>query len=194
MAEEEKVVANDETKQEAKAEGKKKKSIFKKWWFWVIIGVVVIAIIVGSSVGSGNDNNSGNGGGNNKTSYVMNQNVVVNDLEYTVVRAYNTKVISQYADSGKTDNNFVVITVKIKNNSSSEKYIGESNLTYYVGNNKYKPHNAGIYLDNGFWLNKTVGAGITITFDIVYEIPGEYKETDYLQVKDSYKTEKIYMK
>ena len=126
--------------------------------------------------------------------YGMNQTVVVKDLEYTVTDAYNTKVIDSFFDGGQTENNFVVITLKIKNNSSSEKYISSSNFYYYRGNNKYEPHNAGLYLDGGFWLNETVGAGLAKTIKIVYEIPSEYQSTDFLQVKDSLKKENIYMK
>lgn len=51
-----------------------------------------------------------------------------------------------------------------------------------------------MYLDNGFWINETIGSGITKTIAIVYEIPSEFESTDYIKVKDGFKTAKIYMK
>ena len=128
------------------------------------------------------------------SSYGINQAVIVNDLEYTVLSVYNTTVIDSFFEDGKTDNNFIVITLKIKNNSSSEKSIWSSNFYYYRGNSKYEVHDSGLYLDGGFWLSDSIGSGITKTIKIVYEIPSESQSTDFLQVKDSYKAAKIYMK
>ena len=47
---------------------------------------------------------------------------------------------------------------------------------------------------NPFYVIENIGAGISKTISIVYEIPSAYKATDYMLVKDSYKTERIYMK
>lgn len=176
---------------------KKKKPITKKWWFWVIIVVVVLGIISGiggdDAENSSNDStNNGNTGNNQVEEYKMNDTVTVGDLQYTINSAYNTEKIGSFGTT--TQNNYVVVTMTIKNNGTSEAYISESNFYYYRGNNKYGTHNDGIYLDNGFWLNETIGAGITKTIQIVYEIPSEFEETDYIQVKDGFKSAKIYMK
>lgn len=161
---------------------------YKKWWFWLIIGLVVIGII-GSIVGG--DNNSGQVA----TTYGLNQTVTVKDLEFKITSVYDTKQVGSQYVGQSTENNFVIVTIQIKNNSNSEKYITDSSFRYYRGNNQYESSNAGIYLgDNGFWLNVTIGAGITKTIQVAYEIPSEHQSTDYILVKDSYKSEKIYMK
>ena len=49
-------------------------------------------------------------------------------------------------------------------------------------------------LDNVFYVVQSVGAGITKTINVAYEIPSAHQSSDYVLVKDSYKTEKIYLK
>ena len=180
-------------------EQKIKRPIFKKWWFWLIIGVVVLGIIgsiVGGTAGSSSNNS---GGGNNTTqtasTYKMNQAVTVGDLQYTITNAYDTKQTGSLGDV--TQNNYVVITLVVKNNGSSEVSLTSSYFTYYRGSSKYEPSTQAMYLSsstNPFLVSEKVGAGISKTITVVYEIPSEYQATDYLQVKYSFKTEKIYMK
>ena len=182
-----------------------KKPIYKKWWFWVIIVCAFIFIVpsICSDSDDNTDNNENNNIENNETNnsnnqqqnkkYGLNDKVVVKDLEFTILNINNTKNIGgTYGED--TDNNFVVVTIQIKNNSTSEKHIYDNNFVYYRSNNEYKPHSAGIYLDNGFWLNETIGAGLSKTIQVVYEIPSHYESTDYVLVQDSYKSEKIYLK
>lgn len=181
----------DENKQE-----KQKVPFYEKWWFWLIIGVVVIGVI-GSIVGRTSDSSSSDNDGTTYggTTYGLNQTVTVRELEFKITNVCDTKQVGNQYLGQSTENNFVIVTIQIKNNSNSEKYITDSSFRYYRGNNQYESSNAGIYLgDNGFWLNVTIGAGITKTIQVAYEIPSEHQSTDYILVKDSYKSEKIYMK
>ena len=176
---------------------KKQRPFYQKWWFWLIIGVVVLGII-GSIVGGtagGSSSNSGGGSSSSQTStYGMNQKVKVKDLEFTITGAYDTKILGNSTLGATTENNFVVVTITVKNNSSSEINLYESNFRYYRGSNAYEAHSGGIYLDNGFYVVQSVGAGITKTINVAYEIPSAHQSSDYVLVKDSYKTEKIYLK
>ena len=127
-------------------------------------------------------------------SYGINDKVVVRDLEYTVLEVGNTKSVGSSYVGQTTENNFVIVTLKIKNNSSSEKTLTGSNFYYYSNGNRYETSSAGIYLnDNGFYVLVEIGAGITKTIRVLYETPSEYKSSDYILVSDSYKSEKIYM-
>ena len=191
-----------------------KKPIYKKWWFWLIIVVVVLGIVggIGGAAGGGKGSQSVGSSKQNvseseekinnshdtskqeesETVYGFNDLVSVGKLDYIVTSAYNTKQIGSFGTV--TENNYVVVTMKIKNNDSSEKYLSESNFNYYRGTNKYGTHNDGIYLENGFWLNTTIGAGISKTIQIVYEIPSNYESTDYILLKNGFKSEKVYLK
>ena len=160
----------------------------------VILFFVIAVFVVFLFVFKPFQNISCNNNETNQTSnYGLNQTVTVRDLEYTVISVYDTKQIGSDLIGKKTDYNFVVITVKVKNNSTSEKYISGSNFYYCRGDNKYESNSAGMYLENGVILG-TIGPKITKTFQIVYEIPSEHLITDYVLVSDSYQSEKIYMK
>lgn len=177
-----------------------KKPFYKKWWFWLIIGIVIVGIIgsiVGGTAGSSSNSGTNSGGNSSQTSttHGMNETVTVGDLEYKVTAAYDTVKIGSLGDV--TSNKYVVITLVVKNNSSSEKSLTSSSFSYYRGNNKYEPSTQAMYLNsssNPFLAIEKVGAGISKTITIVYEIPSAHVATDYLQVKDSFRTEKIYMK
>lgn len=174
-----------------------KKPIFKKWWFWCIM-VLVLCIIGGVSggvVGGGSNTSSSNNGEvekNQSVEYKMNDTVSVGKLDFTITMAYNTVQISYLGTI--TQNNYVVVTMTVKNKDKSQKNLYESAFTYYRGKNSYKPHNDGIYLDNGFWVIKEIGAGITSIIQVVYEIPSTYESTDYILVKDGLSSKRIYMK
>ena len=175
-------------------------------------GLSIAAIIVGSvmaigsigvlvSGGSSGTTNTPSVSRTNTTSVVettvsesrIGDTVSVGNFEFTVVNAYDTKKVPSSLGE-VTENNFVIVTLKIKNNATTEKTLTESNFYYYRGANRYGTHNDGIYLTDGFWLSTSIGAGLSKTISIVYEIPSEHLGTDYIQVKDSFKTEKIYMK
>ena len=182
-----------------KQEQKPKVPFYKKWWFWLIIGLVVVGIIgsiVGGTAGGSSSNNGNNNSSNSSQSstYGMNQKVTVRNLEFTITGAYDTKMLGSSSLGATTENNFVVVTIVVKNISSSEITLLESNFRYYRGSNSYEAHSGGIYLDNGFYVTQSIGAGITKTIKVAYEIPSEYQKSDYVLVKDSYKSEKIYLK
>ncbi len=179
-------------------EGKEKKkfNIAKKWWFWVIIGVLVVGTI-GAIAGAGSSNSSNNNNNNssNATTYGMNEVVSVRELEFKVTDVYDTKRCGSEYVGQSTENNFAVVTFQIKNLTTNEKTITSNNFKYYRGVNEYEASSAGIYLgENGFYVLEDIGAGLTKTIVVAYEIPTTHEANDYILAKDSYKTEKIYLK
>ena len=167
-------------------------NIAKKWWFWVIIGVVVvgtIGIVAGTSkTSSGTTNKT-----ENKT-YGLNETVTVNDLVFKIESVYDTKQVGSQYVGESTENNFAVVTFEVKNLANSEKTVMSENFKYYRGSSVYEASSAGIYLDEGFYVLKEIGSGLSKKFSVVYEIPTSHESSDYILVKDSYKTEKIFLK
>ena len=170
---------------------KKKKRFYKKWWFWVIIGVVLL-IIIGSSVSS-SDDNTDDSHTSSDTKFKINDPVTVGDLTYTVIDVYDTDNIGY---NNKTENNYVVVTLTVKNNGKDGITVYDSMFEYYRGDAKYECSANSIYLENGFYVLQAIGAGITKTISVAYEIPSEHEGTDCISVKaSSYgKSEKIFMK
>ena len=128
--------------------------------------------------------------------YGIHDSVRLDDLEYEVTSVSDTKVISSYFEDGKTDNNFVVISIKITNRGNRETSVDSNSFTYYVGENSYRTNDAALYLDNGLWLAESIGAGLSKTVKLVFEIPSEHKKRDFLVIQPSWFGDKatIYMK
>lgn len=128
--------------------------------------------------------------------YGINDTITMDNLEFTVTKVTDKKVINSYWDDGKTDNNFVIITIKIKNIGTRQKYIDASDFSFMVGESVYETHNAALYLDDGLWLGDELGAGLSKTYRLVFEIPEEHKKKDRLVIKTSWFGDEavIYMK
>ena len=134
--------------------------------------------------------------GGSKT-YGFGDVVKVGDIEYTALSARNTKSIGSEYLGETTSNNFVIVNLRVRNVGNKELSLFSSMMIYTIRNSEYEPHTAGIYLDNGFYVIMSIGSGISKTIDVVYEIPSNYSESDYLSVKaSSYSssTKKIYMR
>ncbi len=197
--------AQQQVKSVPQQQVRRRKPAYKRWWFWMLMGIatiVVVSIII--AVAANSNNNSG--GGNTqqttattpvKSGYGLHDVVGVDDVQFTVNSVYNTKHIGSEYLGADTANNFAVVNITIKNIGSKELTVLSGMMTYHIDNNVYEVNNAGVYLENGFWVIENIGAGISKSYEVVYEIPSEYKTTDYIEVKDStysYKSAKIYLR
>ena len=116
----------------------------------------------------------------------LNESIQNGGIEYKVTNVYNTKRIGSEYLYTETENNFVVLSMIVKNITNEEVVVFDDMLLYIIGENTYKVSSTGgMYLDNGFYFSQNVGAGLSKSFDVAYEIPEEYKETDYLLIKAS---------
>ena len=110
--------------------------------------------------------------------YYLTETAAVGDCEYVVNTASDTKKVGSHT----TENNFVVLNIKIKNITSEETYVSEDMLRYFVGSSEYKPYSAGL---DYFWLGETIGSNMSKTVNVVFEIPSESTAYDYLLIKDA---------
>ena len=177
-----------------------KKPIYKKWWFWLAIVFLFIGFqtsifdLVSDifnpelvTIGESSQKNT-------NSTYSLCQTVIVGDLECMITDIYDTNYVGGTYSGKTTDYNYVIVTVKIKNNSAKEKRIYSSNFYYYQGENRYEDDTVGLYLDNGFWSSESIGAKMSKTFQIVYEVPSKHKATDYILISDSFQSAKVYLK
>lgn len=197
----------DNQEQVIQKEQKSKKPIYKKWWFWVVL-VLAVGIIGAALGGNDSEDNTDNvkteqTEGTTPTTkkestsktYKIGDTVKVGDFSFTITKVENTKQLGSDLLGAKTENNFAIVTVTVKNDGSSEKMLTSSSFSLYNGNNKYEPNSAGIYLgENGFYALKELGSGISTTIQIVYETPSEPTENWYMEFRQSYHSEKVYLK
>lgn len=111
--------------------------------------------------------------------------VSVNKLQFTVNSVYNTKRVGTEYIGANTSNNFAVVNITVKNNGTSEFSLLSEMMAYHIGDNTYEPNSAGIYLDDGFYVIETIGAGLSKAVSVVYEIPSNYKTSDYVEFRES---------
>lgn len=175
---------------------KTKKPVYKQWWFWVIIAVVAVVIISVAAGGfSDKESDSGEGTTNSQSqskSYYIGDTVTVSNVDFTVTEVYDATHLGSEYVGADTENNFIVITVKIFNKNNNEKNLMGSSFILKKGAAKYEPSSDAIYLENGFYLMATVNAGVSKTVSLVYETPTESTTGGYaLSVKVGAKSQDI---
>ena len=158
------------------------KKFYQKWWFWLIVAIVVLAVI-GSVISGGTssenqskDNPSTDVGEQPEQRYHIGDTVSSGNM---YVRINNVTETGNIGYLYETEYVFLIINLRVENRGNSEAYYSSSNFILKNGTASYEPNTAGVALENGFWLNLTVGAGISKEINLVYEIPASYTTGDY---------------
>jgi hypothetical protein len=171
---------------------KKKKSIFKKWWFWVI--VIIIIGKVASSGGKGSTTNTSSTNDTKQATkttetkkeeakqYKVGDVVAAGDFQYKVLNVSDAKQVGNEYANKKTDNNYIIVSVEVKNTGKEAKTFDSSlfKLKTNDGTTFNSDGGAGIYAntDNKTFLEQ-VNPGITVKGNIVFETPKKSTENTY---------------
>lgn len=184
----------------------KKKKIYQKVWFWIVILIVILIIAVSNNTNTNSKNTDSNETSNSsisensksevasssiKQTFGINDKASIKDLDYTVLSVFDTKQLSIIGE--ETQNNYVVIKISVTNNGTTEKTLYPSSFNYFRGDNIYEYSSDAIYLENGFWTFESIGAGLTKTINIVFEIPTNHEKTDYIEFGDWLTKIDVYM-
>lgn len=102
--------------------------------------------------------------------YYIGESVTSGHVEFIVTEVKNTKRISLIAT---TENNFIIITLKLKNIGNEEVIIQDECFLLTKGNKEYKLSSESALLDDGFCMIETIGADINKTISIVFETSTE---------------------
>lgn len=105
-------------------------------------------------------------------------------VEFCVTSVDNEKSIGSDYSKLETNNNFVVLTIKVTNNSNDPYDINSSRFMLTDGNNEYKYEaSALLSVENHMYLD-TLNPNISKEYVIVYETPTETVEKEYkLKIK-----------
>lgn len=117
--------------------------------------------------------------------YYMGEVATIGKLDYTIIDVYDTAYIGSAYLGETTQNNFVVVRLKITNNANKSVTLYDDMFKYCRDSFRYESSYSGIYLENGFYVCEELGAGLSITINVVYEIPSEHISTDYILAKES---------
>lgn len=107
--------------------------------------------------------------------YHIGDTVKTKEMQMVIDSIYETKKIG----SETTDHLFLVIQTTITNIGSEERTFTAENFRLYNGTRKYEVSDAGLYVDDGFWLLVKLGSGFEEKVVFVFEIPSSYINGDY---------------
>lgn len=160
---------------------KDKKPLIKRWWVWVLIVVVLIGI--GGAMGGGKSDtatNTGNKSGSQsdkaeeKTEFKVGETATFDDKSITVTdvqRNYDTGNQFAQPESGKE---FVIVTVKITNNSDST--LDYNTFEFKMQDSNGVQQNEAITaLSEGKLNSGSLAKGGKVTGKLAYEVPKDDK-------------------
>lgn len=103
---------------------------------------------------------------------------------FCVTNVQNTKSLGEGYTETHTDNNFVVVTVKITNNSTEPYDVNPLRFTLVEGDKEYEHTNdALLSLENVMFLD-TINPSLSNEYIIVYETPTTTEQSEYkLKIK-----------
>ncbi len=134
-------------------------------------------------------NDGQNGGGNSGTQQTQKKNkigdaVTVGNFEYTIISVSTAKKVgSSSYHQIKTSGTFVLIEIKVKNIGSKQETLYESDMKLIHSGNEYEIHDDSWYWDGCFSMLANIGAKMEDSYILLYELPEDYSENDYLQVR-----------
>ena len=112
------------------------------------------------------------------TCYIGETAVNKDNVAFTVTNVQNTQQLGSGYLSENTDYNFVLITVKVTNNSNKNITISGSCADLY--NSSGTKYESQTSLNVNYIISEDIGAGISKTFKIVFETPKTTSQETYI--------------
>lgn len=108
-------------------------------------------------------------------------------VEFCVTKVENLKSIGSGYSAVTTENNFVAVTITIRNNGTEPYDVNSSRFVLMNGEIEYQHDSDAVWaIDNGMFLD-TINPGISKEYTLVYETPMTTQEGDF-QLKIKYNT------
>ena len=181
-----------------KEQKKKKVPFYKKWWFWVIIGVVVLLAIGGIVVGNSETEQLP------PETHYIGESVTIGSSSLVVVNVQDKKYVSyvEYStnwekypsgisdfETASTENNFIVVELKITNNASTKQTYEAEDFLLYKGDTSYAyASKASAYAnDKKYYANKVADPTLSTTLYVVFEVPSTHEQDTYILKPKEYK-------
>lgn len=125
------------------------------------------------------DSSSDSGSNTSSKIYYINDTVTNSEgVKFTVLSVKNTQLLGSTSWGDTTEYNFAVLTIKVENNSNKEISLSNSGFELYRRSNNAKyEYFSTLYIDDLFL--DDLGAGLSKTFEIAFEIPTKTTDEDY---------------
>lgn len=128
--------------------------------------------------GTNNASSTGNTSNKNNTTreYYIGETVKNSDNVCFTVTAVENKTTIGYTH---TENNFIIVTLKISNNGTEAWSQNPNNCTLICNGSEYEYSSSTFYLDNGMSALDDINPGITKTLSIAFETPSKSTDNVY---------------
>lgn len=180
---------------------KSKVPFYKKWWFWAIIGLVVLGVI-GTIVGNNSAENEEQIEQLPPETYYIGESVTIGSSSFTVVSVNDKTSLSyaeystnweryptgiSYFDTVSTENNYIVVELRISNNDSKRQTYEAKDFLLYKGKTSYAcTDKASAFAnDNKYHASKSADPTLSTTLYVAFEVPSTHEQDIYvLKEKD----------
>lgn len=98
-------------------------------------------------------------------------------VAFTLVSCENTKQVGSGLLSDTTENNYILLTIKVTNNSNKSQTIYSGGSDLY--NSKGQKYNSKTSLYIDYILSEDIGTGISKTFQVLFETPTTTTQEKY---------------
>lgn len=115
-----------------------------------------------------------------------------NGVEFCITNVENVKSVGNEWGEVTTDNNFVVVTIQITNNSNEPYSVNGSRFLLMTGEAEYEYTVDVLFaFDNALYID-TINPGLSEEYVIVYETPSTTDESEYkMKVKPNGLSDKV---
>lgn len=159
----------------------------------VILGILLLIVGVYQVYKSFSNSFGNSSKGSGKIDAVMmGESVADSDgVEFCVTKIENAKSVGEDYTEVKTDNNFIILSVKITNKSNSPYDVNTLRFLLTDGSNEYEySTDALLSLENHMYMD-TINPNLSKEYAIVYETPTTTVDTEYkLKIKSNAFSEK----
>lgn len=116
----------------------------------------------------------------------------VDGVDFCITSVKNAKMLGNEFTRITTENNFIVVNIKITNNSNEAYSANYIRFLLTEGENEYSCYDDALFVDNHMILD-SINPSITKEYTLVYEVPYKSNEKDWqMKILHNYYSDKHY--
>lgn len=119
-----------------------------------------------------------NNSSESKTNGKVGDTIINSDnVSICLISCTNTKKLGTEYLNDTTENNFILLTIKVKNNSQRQQTFSATCVDLYNSKGTQYEATTSLYID--FIISEDLGVGITKSFQVVFETPTTTEQENY---------------
>lgn len=120
-----------------------------------------------------------NNSSENKTNGNVGDTIINSDnVSICLISCTNTKILGTEYLNDTTENNYILLTIKVTNNSQKQQTFSATCVDLYNSNGIKYEAITSLYID--FIISEDIGVGITKSFQVAFETPTTTEQETYV--------------